>query len=117
MNRKEITADKNLVAYCGLYCGACGKYLMGKCSGCRDNVKATWCKVRECCIQNNHLSCADCTTIELKDCKKYNNFMFKLVGYILRSDRSACICRIREIGYDNFAFEMAEKKMQTIRKH
>ena len=42
---QSITVDPELVGYCGLYCGACGKYLNGKCRGCHDNVKATWCKV------------------------------------------------------------------------
>ena len=42
---KEIVADPKLVAYCGLYCGACGAYLRGRCPGCIENYKATWCKV------------------------------------------------------------------------
>jgi hypothetical protein len=37
---KQIIADKNLVAYCGLYCGACNKYLDGKCPGCQKNKKS-----------------------------------------------------------------------------
>lgn len=39
---KEIEADKNLIAACGLYCGACRKYLSAKCYGCHNNEKATW---------------------------------------------------------------------------
>jgi len=31
---KEIIADEKLVAKCGLYCGACGAYLKGRCPGC-----------------------------------------------------------------------------------
>ena len=50
-----------LVARCGLYCGACGSYLKGRCPGCRENVKATWCKVRACCGEHSYASCADCT--------------------------------------------------------
>lgn len=115
-NQKEITADKNLIAYCGLYCGSCKSYLNGKCPGCRDNTKATWCKVRECCIGNNFQSCADCTTISLLDCSKYNNFISKAFGYIFNSDRPACIARIKEIGYDEFSVEMALNKTQSIKR-
>jgi len=115
-NQKEIVADKSLIAFCGLYCGACRSYLKGKCPGCKDNVNATWCKVRQCCMENKFQSCADCTTIELMACKKYNNFISKAFGYIFNSDRSACINRIMEIGYADFADEMANNKRQTIKR-
>jgi hypothetical protein len=115
-NQKEIVADINLIAFCGLYCGSCGSYLKGKCPGCRDNIKAEWCKIRKCCIGNNLQSCADCTTIELMDCKKYNNFISKVFGYIFNSDRPACIRRIKEIGYDSFSIEMANSRIQTIKR-
>jgi hypothetical protein len=115
-NLKPIIADKALIAFCGLYCGACHSYLKGKCPGCRDNVKATWCKVRTCGIENNFQSCADCKTIELVDCKKFNNPVSKIFGLIFNSDRKACIYRIRENGYDNFASEMADNKIQTIKR-
>ncbi|HLP71330.1 MAG TPA: DUF3795 domain-containing protein [Bacteroidales bacterium] len=113
---KEIKVDNDLIAYCGLYCSSCGSYLKGKCPGCRENMKASWCRIRECCIENNYKSCADCDKDELADCKKYNNFFSKVIGLILNSDRSACIRRIKEIGYDAFAMEMAENRWQTIKR-
>ena len=113
---KEVIADKNLIAYCGLYCGACRSYLAGKCPGCRENVKASWCKVRQCGIDNKFQSCADCNLMSLAECKKYNNFIAKIFGLVFNSDRSACINRIREIGYDHFAAEMAADKKQTIKR-
>ena len=36
---KEIKENVGLVAYCGLYCGACKAYLKEKCSGCLNNEK------------------------------------------------------------------------------
>jgi len=114
--QKEIIADKNLIAYCGLYCGACRAYLSGKCPGCKENAKATWCKVRTCCMDNDLQACSACSTVELKDCRKFNNFISKAIGLILNSDRAACINRIKEIGYDEFAAEMAQNKRQTIRR-
>jgi len=114
--QKEIVANKDLVAFCGLYCGSCRSYLLGKCPACKDNVKATWCTVRSCCLENSYNSCADCTQMALKDCKKYNNFISKIVGFVLNSNRSACIQRIKEIGTEGFAVEMAELKIQTIKR-
>jgi len=116
MEKKTIIADKNLIAYCGLYCGACRSYLAGKCLGCQKNEKASWCKIRQCCGNNQYKSCSDCNQIELKDCTKYNNFISKIIGFVLRSDRSACISRIKKIGYDNFAAEMAINKQVTIKR-
>ena len=116
METKQVVADKNLIAYCGLYCGACGSYLKGKCPGCKENVKATWCKTRLCCMENNYSSCADCKKAELMACKKFNNLFSKLIGLVLRSDRPACIRRIKETGYEKYALEMATCKRQSIKR-
>ena len=77
---REIVADSKLIAYCGLYCGACKKFLKEKCPGCQKNVKASWCKLRTCCIEHSYSSCADCQLVEnLKDCKKFNNIISKTI--------------------------------------
>lgn len=113
---KEIIADKNLIARCGLYCGACKKYLKGSCNGCNENHKATWCKVRSCCAENNFKSCADCTTFEnVRDCKKHNNFISKIFALIFSSNRAAGIDMIKREGYENFARYMADSGLQTIK--
>jgi len=113
---KAIVADAGLVAYCGLYCGACRRYLSDKCSGCRENVKATWCKVRSCCAENGYASCADCKTVQdPADCGKFNNVISKVVGFVLRSDRRACILQIKEMGIAGHAENMASNKRQSIR--
>ena len=113
---KQIVEDKSLIAFCGLYCGACRLYLSGKCLGCKDNVKAAWCKVRLCCKDNSFASCADCKSVELSECKKFNNFFSKLFGLIFNSNRAACVNRIKEIGYDSYAKEMTEKRMMSIKR-
>lgn len=114
--KKEIQYNPDLVAYCGLYCGACSKYLRGKCPGCHEYEKATWCGVRKCCIENQYSSCADCKKKELSDCKEFNSFFAKLFGFIFRSDRAACIERIKSIGKEEFAREMTSNRMITIKK-
>jgi hypothetical protein len=108
-----VTAD--LVAHCGLYCGACRSYLKGKCPGCRDNAKARWCSVRSCCADKRIASCAECSEFpEPGACGKYNNFMSRLFGFLFRSDRAACIAQIRRLGREGHARTMAQLKRQSI---
>jgi len=114
---KEIVADPSLVAYCGLYCGACGSYRKEHCPGCHENAKASWCVVRKCCIENGIESCAQCAThTDPNDCKKFNNFISKVFGFVFRSNRQACILQIRKEGLDGHARIMAESGKQTIKK-
>ena len=114
---KEIPQNNGLIAYCGLYCGACKSYLKEKCQGCHENSKASWCKVRSCNMTNNYQSCADCKEFSNPmDCKKFNNFMSKAFAFVFRSDRGACIAKIKEGGYENFAAYMAENKLQSIKR-
>lgn len=94
------------IAACGLFCGACPKYTKGKCPGCRDYEKATWCEVRKCCNEHAWQSCADCTLMPLASCRKFNNFIAKVFAVVFRSDRRGCVERIREVGHEAFAAEM-----------
>lgn len=112
---KPITNDINLIAACGLYCGACRKYLAEKCPGCRVNEAASWCKIRKCVRDNGFHSCAECN-MKVAECKTYSNFMAKLFAFIFRSDRPACIRFIKEHGEQAYADEMTHRKCQTIKK-
>ncbi len=106
-----------LVSACGLYCGACHKYKKGKCTGCADNDKATWCKIRTCIRENRYQTCADCTTYpDVHDCKKFNTLFAKFFALIFRSDRKASLARISQIGIPAYAVEMAEKGQVVIKK-
>jgi len=114
---KTIAADAALVALCGLYCGACARFLKEKCPGCRENDKAAWCKVRSCCLENSYSSCADCRThIDPKECGYFDNFMSRLFGFIFRSDRKACIDYLRANGTEAFARFMTEKRQPAIKR-
>ncbi len=114
---KEIVADTNNIAYCGLYCGACRKFLTEKCPGCQENEKASWCQVRTCCAENNFQSCADCTFFDDPyDCKKLNNFMSKIFSVIFRSDRKSCLTCIKNEGYEKHAEIMTQKKRMSFAK-
>lgn len=114
---KEIENDVQMIAYCGLYCAACGSYTKGKCRGCHENVKASWCKVRTCNMQNGYSSCAECKEFsDPKDCKKFNNIVSKVFALVFRSDRPASIAMIKEKGYENYAGYMTENKLQVIKR-
>jgi hypothetical protein len=112
---KEIVADRNLIAFCGLYCGACGKYLAEKCPGCAGNEKASWCGIRKCNIEHSWKSCAECASFsDVDECKKFNNFMSKLFALIFRSNRKGCIERIKAVGREQFAVEMCAFRKPSI---
>jgi hypothetical protein len=117
MTVKPIVADASLVARCGLYCGACGSYLRGRCPGCAGNDRATWCKVRTCCRDHGWASCAECSEhSEPKSCGKFDNFISRIFGFIFRSDRAACIAQIRKHDLARHAELMAERKAPSIRR-
>ena len=111
----EIVADSGAIAFCGLYCGACKRYLAGKCPGCAGNDKASWCKIRSCGLEAGIKSCADCQQVsDLAECKKLNNLMAKFFALIFRSNRQACLEYIRERGYEAYAVEMAREGRQSL---
>jgi hypothetical protein len=112
---KEIVADAALVACCGLYCGACGSYLRGRCPGCRLNERAGWCKVRACCLASGRADCAECPThADPRECSKYHNLISRVFGFIFRSDRRKCVLRIREVGREAFSRDMAAARRQSM---
>ncbi|OGS35438.1 MAG: hypothetical protein A2293_10045 [Elusimicrobia bacterium RIFOXYB2_FULL_49_7] len=114
---KEIVISEALIARCGLYCGACGAYLKGRCLGCAENHKATWCKLRSCCLERGYATCAECVDFsDPKACAKFNNFFSKLIGFVLNSDRAACIAQIKEKGKRGHAETMAVLKRQSLKR-
>ncbi len=110
-----VTANPDLIAYCGLYCGACKAYLAGRCPGCRENTKAGWCKVRSCCIGAGRSTCAACPThADPRTCGHYHNIVSRLFGLVFRSNRAGCIDRLRTVGAAAFAAEMAAAKRRSL---
>jgi len=112
----SIKVDTSLIAKCGLYCGACRAFLSSKCPGCIKNEKASWCKLRACCIENSLSTCADCGKVDnTNNCKIFNNFISKIFAFIFRSDRNACIEQIKKCGLQKHAELMALGKSHTIK--
>ena len=114
---RTITTNTDLIARCGLYCGACSRYLTEKCPGCVENAKASWCGVRNCCMENGYANCAMCGLYSTHiECGKLNNFISKVFSLILRSDRNACITYIKEHGGNAYAAKMAESRLHSIKR-
>ncbi len=112
---KDVTVNPELVAYCGLYCGACRSFLKGRCAGCHDNERASWCKVRSCCTEGSYATCADCKEFtDPSECRKFHNFFSKLMSVVFNSNRRACVEKIRELGVEGYAAHMAERKLQSL---
>ena len=94
-------SPKNLVGYCGLYCGACGIYqgrikqaveslrsvigaygfdkimpelakMFGECPGCIGGGGDPNCAVRECAKQKAYTTCAECA--EMERCEKVQRY-------------------------------------------
>ena len=85
--------------------------------GCRENQKASWCKVRSCGIRHEYASCADCETFsDPNACKHFNNFISKMFALVFRSDRVACIRQIRDLGIQGYADKMSSLGLQSIRR-
>lgn len=117
LQMQDVTMNTELVACCGLYCGACKSYLHSKCRGCRENAKAAWCKVRSCCLEQQITTCAECSAFpNTTACNRYNNFISRLFGWVFDSDRAACIAQIKRIGLGGHAKAMAETKARTIKR-
>jgi hypothetical protein len=111
----ELVADPKLIAACGLYCGACKKYLAGSCPGCAGNDKATWCNVRTCTREHGWASCAECTEhADPATCKTHDNVIARLFGLVFDSNRRACVLELRARGPEGFARFMTERKRQSL---
>ncbi|MBR5350344.1 MAG: DUF3795 domain-containing protein [Prevotella sp.] len=123
----KITIDRRLIAACGLYCGACRKFLHGKCAECQPSEQDNpdlgnplpsgfqRCKIRKCCVEKGFHTCAECDK-DVKACKTHNNFVGKVFAILFNSDRAACIRYIRENGEQAFAEEMTRRGQQTMKR-
>jgi hypothetical protein len=74
--------------YCGLYCGACPKYLETKegaapatsdqsvCFGCKTDVNPKWClecKIKACAREKNVSFCHECSDYPCSDLEAFKN--------------------------------------------
>ncbi len=113
--------NKQMISYCGFYCGACPKYLSGQCKGCRGDspdcaVGYRKCKVRPCCVEHQYFTCTDCNEyMTVRDCRKYNPSSIRLGEFISSTSRQKAIEMIKEKGLNEFADYMKGKNWVTIK--
>ena len=112
---QNIKNDTRLIAYCGLYCGSCKKFLSDKCPSCLQLTSPHWCKIRTCCIGKKLANCADCTYEMPNDCKTFNNPISKVFKLLFGSDRQKSILLIREKGVVYYAGHMSETRRQSMK--
>jgi recombinational DNA repair protein (RecF pathway) len=68
-------------------------------------------------MEHNYSSCADCKEFsDPKQCKKFNNFISKIFGFVFQSDRAACISQIKKLGLQGHADNMTQQKRHSIRR-
>ena len=121
MTEKQIDRDENMISYCGFYCGGCPTYTSGKCEGCRGDspkcaVGVKKCPVKQCCVENDFFTCADCTKCEsTRVCKKYNPLTIRFGEWVSSTSRRKGIEMIREKGQAEFLAYMTEKNWVTIK--
>ena len=112
---QEIKNDPQLIAYCGLYCGSCKKFLSGKCPSCQQLASPHWCKIRTCCINKKFANCSECDMETPNACKTFNNPISKVFKFIFGYDREKSILLIREKGAVYYAGYMAEIRQQSLK--
>jgi hypothetical protein len=47
-------------------------------------------------------------------CRKYNNLISKVIGFVLRSNRAGCIACICQDGLEKFTLDMAAAGRQSL---
>ena len=122
---KPVVNSTQLIAACGLYCGACRKYRLGKCPGCRmaectdsEQPKYKWlqkCLIRKCCQHLDYSTCAECEK-DVRECKTYNPIISKVFTYLFNSDRPACIRYLRRYGEEAYATQMSHDEKMTMKR-
>jgi len=102
-----MNIEKNLIGYCGLYCGLCNKYQSkapSRCIGCRLGEQRTWCSIWNCCAKKHRFeSCTECDEI-------FNCAIFirrKVIEWIPVADN---LRRIKEIGLKSWFIEQKERQ-------
>ncbi len=99
--------DMVLAAPCGLYCGACAKYLHKKCNGCRSDKHLNNhknCEIHHCCINHmNHAWCFECNDFPCNQLKKFTQTR----NWISHERCIDNLYRMRQTGVEKWLSEQA----------
>jgi hypothetical protein len=108
-HKKTAEVQKDLGAYCGLYCGTCKMYTDGKCTGCKGPTETLAdhcqkCQIRPCAESKDIKSCAECKGFP---CAKTQAFHESGKP---KGKTAAANCKtIRTMGYDKWLSAQAAK--------
>lgn len=107
----------DVIGYCGLFCGNCKRFKNGKCIGCLESEKLSWCKIRTCCQGKELAHCARCEEFpDPRKCSVYHSMISRVIEFFSGTDRSVCIACIRDQGEDAFRSMMREKGTMSLSK-
>jgi hypothetical protein len=110
--------QKEIIAFCGLFCNNCKSFKNSKCPGCSKNEKATWCATRKCCIENKFSNCSECNKFDnVKDCKKMNNVISKFFAFVFKSDRIASIEYLKQNSGELYINLMKKNNLMSVKKN
>jgi hypothetical protein len=113
----DVTADPNLIAYCGRYCGACAELAAGSCPGCKRELRPAGCVVRACCREYFHASCADCARVaSAAECAVFALARGDARGPGSAPERAAAVAELKRRGYQRFAALAAGRERTTGRR-
>ncbi len=93
-----------MIASCGLVCSQCGRFLKGRCLGCAGPAPAfASCPTRRCVRERGLQTCAGCAEhAQLRECRKLNNLISRIFGFVFGTDRMGNLERIRRDGMERF---------------
>ena len=102
-----MNIEKNLIGYCGLYCGLCNKYQSkapSRCIGCRLGEQHSWCSIWNCCVKKHGSeTCTECR--DISNCPIF--LRRKVAEWIPAADN---LRQIKEVGLKSWLREQKERQ-------
>lgn len=108
----EVTADKNCVAICGLFCGACPAYPLD-CHGCLSDYLRKSCReckngFRNCAKAHTVSHCYECASFPCERIEKFSQGPY--INSVNNHDNVIADClRIRDVGSTQWLEEQVSK--------
>ena len=94
------------IAACGLFCTNCSRFKSNKCQGCQVAPPFKSCPVRKCCAEKSVTDCGQCDEFaaprDYRECKKLNNIISKVIGFMVGSHRTAGCAMLRDQGREHY---------------
>lgn len=110
-----VVPDDTAISYCGFLCTECNKSKKGICKGCRQPETKSWCRVKNCCIENDIKNCASCKNFsDVADCRLLNSLSNRMLKYLRNSDKVANIKLLQSLDLNSYAFILSKIRKRSI---